>query len=71
MVPFLSSNMQNISMRFPYLLQNLGSNNWSEDVFSPQQKPIVNPIFEDCTISFVFWKFFLKSQQIFSISDRF
>ena len=43
-------------MRFSYLVQNLCWNNRSEDILSPQWKPIVSPIFSDCTISFVFLK---------------
>ena len=66
------SEQQNAKMlRLPYLIQNLCWNNRSEDVLSPQHKPIVSPIFGDCTISFVFLKKFSKVKIIFSISNKF
>ena len=42
------------SMRLPYVVQNLCPNNRSEDVLSPQRKPMVSPIFGNCTIILFF-----------------
>ena len=68
MVPFLSSNMQKIlwdsHIYFKIYVQITEAR-----TFCLLNKNLQWTLY--LAISFVFWKFFLKSQKIFSISDRF